>query len=177
MQTIIRSAEPANRRSPDAVPANLSLTVAALAERDGRFLMVEEWVHDCQVINQPAGHVESGESLLDAVIREAREETRWDFAPETVSGIYLWQSPRNGRHFLRVAFAGRCTHHHEHRRLDQGIVRTLWLSREELVRRQPELRSPMVLRSVDDYLANSRQPCGSLMHLSVENLCGLASRL
>jgi 8-oxo-dGTP pyrophosphatase MutT (NUDIX family) len=110
------------------------------------------------VFNQPSGHLELNESLVEAVIREALEETAWTFVPEAVSGIYQWQHPERNVSFMRVTFAGHVTQHHPERRLDRGIRRTLWLTREEVVQRSSHLRSPMVLQSIDDYLAGKRYP-------------------
>lgn len=141
------------------------VTVAAVTEREGRFLLVEEHVGERLVINQPAGHLEANETLIDAAIREALEETAWDFVPEAVSGIYLWQHPERNTSFLRVAFTGKVTEHHSNRRLDRGIRRTLWLSRDEVVQRTAQLRSPMVLRCIDDYLAGQRHPLSVLTHM------------
>ncbi len=134
------------------------LTVAAVIERDGCFMFVEEQIRGRLLINQPAGHVEPGETLLQAVSRETLEETAWTFVPESMVGIYLWSRGRGQPTFLRVAYAGRCDQHHEHRALDTGIERVLWLSRDELLARTSQLRSPMVLRAVDDYLAGIRHP-------------------
>lgn len=151
------------------------LTVAAIAEQDGRFLVVEEQVHGRLVINQPAGHVESGESILDAVRREALEETAWHFEPEAIVGIYYWQRDPDTSPFLRVAFTGRCRQHDRHRRLDTGILRTLWLSRDDLLARAAQLRSPMVLRGIDDYLAGRRWPLELLQDLGLAELDQIAS--
>lgn len=134
------------------------LTVAAVIERDGRFMFVEERIRGQLLINQPAGHVEPGETLLDAVCRETIEETAWTFQPESMLGVYRWSRGAGQRTFLRVAFSGTCDHHDPHRALDTGIERVIWLSRNELCARTPQLRSPMVLRAVDDYLAGIRYP-------------------
>lgn len=134
------------------------LTVAAIIEQDGRFMFIEERVGGCLVINQPAGHVEPGETLLQAVCRETLEETAWTFLPEAMVGIYLWSRGAGQPSFLRVAYSGHCSDHDKHRVLDTGIERVLWLSRDELLARTPQLRSPMVLRAVDDYLAGIRYP-------------------
>ena len=141
------------------------VTVAAVVERDGRYLLIEEHVRDRVVINQPAGHLETNETLIDAVIREALEETAWTFVPEAVSGIYLWSQPDRNMTFMRVAFAGHVTQHHPERRLDRGIRRALWLSREEVVQRQNSLRSPMVLQCIDDHRRNVRHPLSLLTHM------------
>lgn len=149
------------------------LTVAAIVERDGRFLVVEELVGGRLVINQPAGHVEPGESLLAAVTREAREETAWRFLPDAMVGIYLWGHASQSR-FLRVAFTGRCRDFDASLALDTGIVRTLWLTRTELLARTAQLRSPMVLRGVDDYLAGRRYPLDVVQDLALEQLASRA---
>lgn len=142
------------------------VTVAAVIEREGRFLLIEEFVGERLVINQPAGHLEANESLIDAAIREALEETAWTFVPEAISGIYLWPHPERNLSFLRVTFAGSVTRHHPERRLDRGIRRTLWLSRDEVAQRTNQLRSPMVLQCIDDYLSGARYPMSILTHVT-----------
>ncbi len=144
------------------------VTVASVVERDGRFLMVEEYAGGTRVFNQPAGHLEDNESLLHAAVRETLEETAWRISLEHVLGIYLWQSPTDQRTFLRVAFAGRCRGHEGWRSLDEGIVRALWLDHDEIRGLGGKLRSPLVLRCLDDYLAGVRYPLSMLSH--VENL-------
>lgn len=118
--------------------------------------MVEEKQGNEIVINQPAGHLEDGESLLAAVIRETFEETAWQFCPEAIIGIYRWVHPNLGNTFLRVSYTGSVSQHDPSQALDTGILRAAWLSREELLKRP--LRSPMVMRSIDDYLAGCRYP-------------------
>ena len=142
------------------------VTVAAIVERDGRFLMVEEHVGNRLVINQPAGHLEVNESFVAAVIRETLEETAWTFEPDAVIGIYLWQHPERSVSFLRVTFCGKVTDHDPERPLDHGIKRTLWLTRAEMAEKQCQMRSPMVLKCIDDYLAGTRYPLSALTHLS-----------
>jgi ADP-ribose pyrophosphatase YjhB (NUDIX family) len=135
------------------------VTVAAVVEQQGRFLMVEERNAAGElVINQPAGHVEMGESLLEAVIRETLEETAWQFTPEFLVGIYLWKQPQADSSFLRVCFAGQVTRHDPARTLDDGIEQAVWLSRDSLLERSNQLRSPLVLHNVNDYLAGERYP-------------------
>ena len=133
-------------------------TVAAIVERDNRFLMVEEIVNGETVYNQPAGHLDPGESLVEAVIRETREESAWQFSPEYISGIYRWEQTSKNRSFLRFTFVGSCYQHNENQELDNGIIRALWLSRDELVAKPEKLRTPMVLRCIDDYLAGKKYP-------------------
>ena len=137
-------------------------TVAAIIERDDKFLVVEEVIQGQHVYNQPAGHLDPGETLLDAVIRETREESAWLFTPEAVTGIYLWKHPGNGETYLRVAFCGQCSEHDAEQALDTGIVQALWKSREELLQRPEQLRSPMVINCIDDYLEGIRYPLSIL---------------
>jgi 8-oxo-dGTP pyrophosphatase MutT (NUDIX family) len=129
------------------------LTVAAVVERDGRFLVVEERIGGRLVLNQPAGHVEDGETMAEAVIRETREETAWGFTPTALLGCYLWRNPRNGRTTLRVAFHGSVDGHRPEQPLDRGIHAVHWRSRAELLAAPDRLRSPLVVRCIDDYLA------------------------
>ena len=133
-------------------------TVAAIIEQDGLFLMVEEMSHGQIVYNQPAGHLDPGESLIDAVIRECREETAWLFHPEYISGLYQWTHPEKDITFMRTAFHGSISDFQAEQPLDTGIIRTLWMSREELLSQPEKLRSPMVIRCIDDYLSGQRYP-------------------
>lgn len=141
------------------------LTVAAIVERDGQFLLVEERAGNAMVFNQPAGHVERGEELIAAVIRETLEETAWSFRPESLTGIYLWDQPEKQKSFLRFAFCGQVTTHDPQRRLDRGIARALWLDRAQIAAREPRLRSPMVLKCIDDYLQGRRYPLNIVQSL------------
>ena len=135
-----------------------NVTVAAIVERDGRFLFVEEVSGDEIVINQPAGHVESGESLLDAVVRETLEETGYHFLPGHLVGIYYWHAARKGITYLRFAFSGTITGHDADRALDNGILRATWLTRDALVAESARHRTPVVMRCLDDYLAGKQYP-------------------
>jgi 8-oxo-dGTP pyrophosphatase MutT (NUDIX family) len=150
----------------------VDVTVAAIAEQDGRFLFVQERAARRVVLNQPAGHLEPGESLVEAVVRESREETGCGFAPEAVTGLYLWQEP-GGRTILRVAFAGRVGERIAGATLDRAIIRTLWLDRGELAARSAEHRSPLVQLCVEDYLRGTRHPLELLRNVP---LAGLALR-
>ncbi len=138
------------------------ITVAALIERDGQFLVVEERIGGRIVLNQPAGHVENGESLEFAVRRETLEETAWHFTPEALLGLYLWRNPR-GHSTLRIAFVGALSGFDAQRQLDSPVLRTHWLSRRELAARAQQLRTPLVLRCIDDYLAGQRLPLTALV--------------
>ena len=149
------------------MPLKPDVTVAAVTERDGCFLVVEESINQRLVFNQPAGHVEVGETLLEAVIREVREETAWLFEPVAMLGAYLWRNPANGRSTLRFSFSGTVSDHRPAQPLDKGIVTTHWLSRAELVEREQRLRSPLVLRCIDDYLSGKRLPLDSVAYLDL----------
>jgi 8-oxo-dGTP pyrophosphatase MutT (NUDIX family) len=149
---------------------NPEVTVAAVVEMDGRFLMVEELIGDRLVLNQPAGHLEDRETLLEAVVREAREETAWRFHPEALVGVYLWRSPVTERSFLRFAFCGTVDDHQPKLTLDSGIVRTLWMSYEQLLAQPARLRSPLVTRCLDDYRRGTRQPLESIASLGLDDV-------
>jgi 8-oxo-dGTP pyrophosphatase MutT (NUDIX family) len=138
------------------------VTVAAVIEHKQRFLLVQERVSGRSVFNQPAGHLEEGESLVSAVIRETLEETGWHFQPAAVIGLYRWRHPAKGVTYLRIAFAGSCILHDPGRPLDEGIERTLWLSVGEMRSQTAMLRSPLVLKSTEDYLAGARYPLSVL---------------
>jgi len=151
------------------------VTVAAVIERDRRFLLVEERIRGRLVLNQPAGHLEDGESLLDAVTRETLEETAWQFTPQSLLGIYQWRSPR-GQSTLRFAFTGSVHGYDATRPLDAPIVTTHWMAREEIAQRSARLRTPLVLRCIEDYLGGRRLPLDALSaHFSPPTL-SLTSR-
>lgn len=151
------------------------ITVAAVTETAGRFLVVEERISRRLVINQPAGHVEPGETLLEAVVREVREETAWLFTADQLLGVYLWRHPGTGRTTKRFAFTGSVNDHRAGQPLDRGIVTTHWLTHAELKGRGPQLRSPLVLRCVDDYLAGRRQPLVTVAALDLGSACSVAA--
>jgi len=133
-------------------------TVATIVVQDSAFLLVEEETRLGVRLNQPAGHLEAGETLVDAAVRETLEETGYRVMPTALVGIYRWQAPETGATFLRFAFAGEIVAHEADRALDDGILRALWLSYDELVARRAMHRSPLVLRCVDDYRAGTRRP-------------------
>jgi len=143
-------------------PWKPSVTAAAVIERDGRFLLVEEETAEGIRLNQPAGHLDPGESLLAAAARETLEETAFAFTPTQLIGVYLWRSPPppdgNEVTYLRFAFAGELGAHDPGRALDHGILRALWLTREEIAAHSALHRSPLVQRCIDDYLAGVRYP-------------------
>lgn len=142
-----------------------NVTVAAVIERDGHFLLVEESADGGVFFNQPAGHLESGESLLEAVRREVREETGHEFEPRSLVGVYLCPEPRAGLTYLRFCFAGTAQPPAGRVELDDGILRTLWLNRAEIEALGERLRSKLVLLCIDDYLSGRRYPLELLGHL------------
>lgn len=140
------------------------VTVAAVLERDGRFLLVEEETDSGIRYNQPAGHLEFGESLADAVIRETIEETGHHVIPEFLVGIYNWHNAERDITYLRFAFGGVVTRHEAERPLDAGIIAAHWLTIDEIRALTPRHRSPMVMRCFDDWLAGKRYPLGVVTH-------------
>jgi ADP-ribose pyrophosphatase YjhB (NUDIX family) len=143
------------------------VTVAAVIERNGKFLMVEEESDGKIVFNQPAGHLEPGETLIQAVKRETREETAWSFTPESLTGIYQWKNPESDTSFLRFSFSGLCSEHDPEQALDEGIIRAVWMHPDELIEHSSKLRSPMVLQCINDYLENKRYPLSILYDLNL----------
>ena len=141
------------------------VTVATIVVNDGRLLMVEERAGGRLVLNQPAGHLEPDESLVEAALRETLEETGWDVRLTAFVGAYQWKAPETGRHYLRFAFAAEPVLHHPERALDEGITRALWLTPGELQSEAGRHRSPLVWRSASDFLAGRRQPLELLQHL------------
>ncbi len=140
-------------------PWKPAATVAAVVERGGRFLLVEEETRDGLRLNQPAGHLDPGESLIEACARETLEETAWRFTPAQLVGVYLWRAGADtASTYLRFAFTGVLGEHLADRALDAGIVRALWLSADELQARADRHRSPLVMRCVQDYLRGQRYP-------------------
>lgn len=146
------------------------VTVAAILEQDGKFLLVEENQSRGLVLNNAAGHLDIGESLVQACVREVLEETAYDFTPEALVGVYLSRyqghDPRKGLHrdltFLRFTFCGKLGAFHPERELDSPIERTVWMTPEEMRATAARHRSPMVLRSLDDYLRGSRFPIDTI---------------
>lgn len=140
------------------------VTVAVVVPRDGRLLLVEERVRGRLVLNQPAGHLEAGESLPDAARRETREETGWDVQLTALVGLYRWAAP-DGSEFVRVAFAAEPLRHHADQPLDAGIERALWLAPSELRAAADRCRSPLVLAVAEDWLAGARLPLSAVRSL------------
>lgn len=141
-------------------------TVAAVIERDGKFLMVEERINGELKLNQPAGHVEQGESLLQACTREGLEETAYHMQPTALLGIYQWTPPeRPHLTYLRYAFVVEVSGEEAGYQLDEGIERPVWLTREEIFARREQHRSPLILACIDDYLAGKRYPLSMISDL------------
>jgi 8-oxo-dGTP pyrophosphatase MutT (NUDIX family) len=144
--------------------AQLSLTVAAVIQHEGRYLLVEEETDDGIRINQPAGHLEPDESILEGAVRETLEETAYGFSPTGLVGIYRWRHPASGVTYVRFAFCGELGLHQAGRALDRGILRTLWLTPGQLRACASSHRSPLVLRCVEDHLARRCYPLEILVH-------------
>ena len=134
------------------------ITVATIIEREGKFLMVKENSAGRLVYNQPAGHVELNESLLDAAIRETLEETAWQVNLEHLLGIYQYTSPDNGVTYIRHCFIAKAIEPRTERDLDEGIFEAVWVSLEELEQRESQMRSPLVLEVIRDYLKGVSHP-------------------
>ena len=141
-----------------------NVTVAAVIEQDGKFLLVEEHTSQGLLFNQPAGHLEANESLLAAVARETLEESAYEFEPQYLIGIYRWHSHASDTTYLRFAFTGRILTHHPERMLDEGIVRIVWMKPEEIRATRARHRSPLILRCVEDYLAGRCYPLELITH-------------
>lgn len=141
-----------------------NVTVAAIIERDGKFLLVEEETDEGVRFNQPAGHLECNEALTDAVIREALEETGYTFAPKFLVGVYNWRHPAKDVTYLRFAFGGEITGHDAGRRLDAGILGARWLTLAEIRANAAQHRSPLILRCIEDWQAGKRYPLELITH-------------
>ncbi len=141
------------------------VTVAAVIEREGRFLFIEEEDEGVPVFNQPAGHWEPGETLVEASIREALEESACRFVPRHLVGIYGWKHQAADITYLRFAYCGDIEGFDEGRTLDKGILRAVWMSADELRAQGDRLRSPLVTRCVEDYVAGRRYPLDMVEHV------------
>lgn len=141
------------------------ITVAAVLERDQQFLFVQENIAGKRVINQPAGHLEDNETILQATSREVLEETGWHYQPTSLVGIYHWKSPVDNETFIRFCFTGNLIEHDSDRKLDNVIEQVLWLSENELLQRAHEMRSPLVVRCIEDYLSGSRIDLSAINHI------------
>ncbi len=141
------------------------VTVAAVIEKNGQFLFVEEMAGGKIVLNQPAGHWEANETLVDAVVREVYEETAWRFTPGYLIGVYQWLNTANNQTFLRFCFGGELVTHDPNASLDPDILRTIWFSHDELVNNSSRYRSPLVLKCVNDYRNGLRHDLGLIQHI------------
>lgn len=141
-----------------------NVTVAAMIEDAGRFLLVEEETEDGLRFNQPAGHLDEGESLVAACAREALEETAWHFTPTALVGIYQWPRPQGDITYLRFAFCGELGQFEDGRTLDTGILRAVWMTPVEIRATASRHRSPLVRQCVDDHLAGRRFPLDLVRH-------------
>jgi ADP-ribose pyrophosphatase YjhB (NUDIX family) len=150
-----------------------NVVVAAIIEREGRYLVVEETDDEGRlVINQPAGHLDHGETLIDAVKRETLEETGWHFEPQGIVGLYLLPKPESDITYFRICFHGTALRHDPASPLDHGIVRICWYTRAELLERKDMLRSALVITCIDDYLRGQRYPLDILHYItSPDHVC------
>jgi NADH pyrophosphatase NudC (nudix superfamily) len=141
-----------------------NVTVAAVIEKDEKFLLVEEHTSKGLMFNQPAGHLEAHESLLKAVVRETREESAYEFEPQHLVGIYRWFSASADTTYLRFAFSGQIVRHFPSQTLDEGIVRAVWMTLDEIRATVSRHRSPLILRCIEDYLAGKCYPLEIITH-------------
>ena len=141
-----------------------SVTVAAVVEQAGRFLLVEEDIRGRLLFNQPAGHLEPGESPLEGTVREALEETGYAFSPDALLGVYLWSDPTRNVSYLRIAYRGRVSGP-VRTELDRGIVRAVWLAPDEIRACADRHRSPLVLKCIEDHLAGIAHPLEAVHYM------------
>jgi ADP-ribose pyrophosphatase YjhB (NUDIX family) len=142
-----------------------NVTVGAVIEQEGHFLLVEENTPGGLVFNQPAGHLEEGEDFITAIKREVGEETAWQFEPQHLLGVQLWRKENKAITYLRICFSGHVHSHNPLQALDKGIVATHWLTYPQLLEKQGKLRSPLVLTCVENYLHGERYPLSVLQSL------------
>jgi len=141
-----------------------NVTVAAVICRDDKYLLVEEETDEGIRFNQPAGHLECRENLLDAVVREALEETGYHFKPTALLGIYNWRHEKKDITYLRFAFTGELRGWEAERQLDAGIIAARWLTVEEVRACASQHRSPLILHCIEDHAAGKRYPLELLTH-------------
>jgi 8-oxo-dGTP pyrophosphatase MutT (NUDIX family) len=140
-------------------------TVAAIVEDNGKFLLVEETTDRGNRFNQPAGHLEDNESLIEAVIRETLEETAYTFKPEALLGVYHWKHEHNNTTYLRFAYIGSVSNHQPELALDEGIIRTVWMTADEIRSNAKLMRSPQVITCIEDYLNGQKFSLSVVTHL------------
>ena len=134
------------------------VTVAAVIEENGRFLLVEETTETGNSFNQPAGHLEPGEDLITAIKREVKEETAWEFEPKAMVAVQLWRRNVNSSSFVRFCFTGNVHSFSPNQPLDKDIITTHWLTHDEILIKSPHLRSPLVKLCIDEYLKGQFYP-------------------
>ena len=139
------------------------VTVAAIIESENKFLFVEENTRSGIKLNQPAGHLEPNETIIDAVIRETQEETARTIEPQYLTGIYRWYSKDKDCTYLRFCFYAKVISFDKNQTLDTGIIQTLWMSENEIIKDQKKCRSPLVLQCISDFKAGKQYPL-SLLH-------------
>ena len=137
---------------------HIHVTVATIVEQDGRFLLVEEMADGHRVFNQPAGHVELGESLSQAAVRETLEETGWNVEITHLLGVALYKAPANGVTYYRTTFIARPVSQVPDARLDDGIIRAVWMSWPDIQANLGDMRSPLVTQVIEQYLTGARIP-------------------
>jgi len=140
-------------------------TVAAIIEQNGKFLLVEEKTDRGNRYNQPAGHLEDGETLIEAVIRETMEESAYAFTPQYLLGVYHWKHPHNDTTYLRFAFVGKVGLHYPMQELDTGIVQAVWMDIDEIRDKAGLMRSEQVIACIEDYLAGKSYPLEVITNL------------
>jgi 8-oxo-dGTP pyrophosphatase MutT (NUDIX family) len=133
-------------------------TVATIVEKDGKFLLVKEISNGKEVYNQPAGHIEADESVFDAAIRETEEETGYQVSLNKFVGIYIYKAPSNGVTYHRYCFSADIVNYDETAPLDEGIIEACWLSLDEIKAQSEMMRSPIVLKCIEDYINRPHQP-------------------
>lgn len=139
------------------------LTVATVVEDNGRFLLVEEYAAGEQLVfNQPAGHLERNETLIEAAVRETLEETGWTIEIQGLVGVGLYTAQNNGITYYRTCFFGKPVAHDANRKLDTGIERAVWLTFDEIKMLAPRMRSPLVTKVIEQYLNGHRYPLSSI---------------
>jgi len=144
------------------MPDKIHLTVAAIVESDNKFLIVREQSNGRSVLNQPAGHVEPGETIIEALLRETHEETGWRIEPKGVLSFSSYSSPHNNVTYYRISLCATPVELDNQAIVDTDILEVMWLDYDEIVNRQKDLRSPMVLDAIDDYRAGRIYPLALL---------------
>lgn len=147
------------------IPWKPNTTVAAIVQQNGKFLLVEEQTDRGNRYNQPAGHLEDGETLIQAVIRETMEESAYEFTPTALLGVYQWKHQHNDTTYLRFAFIGKVGLHYPLQELDEGIVQAVWMDIDEIRDKKNLLRSPQVLTCIEDYLSGKSYPLSVITNL------------